>query len=175
MNLFIDTTGSYLIMIIFNKKIIDEKIIITNNNQAEIFIDELNSFLKSNNLDLINIENFFFAKGPGSFTGIRVGLTFAKALKASGFKHIYTINSLQLLLTNNSKAIIDARGKRYYYQELNDNIYSNPQIITEDIIDFNSVNTYEKNLLNIKDNLLKLIELNEYSDDLNPLYLKEAF
>lgn len=175
MNLFIDTTGTYLIMILFNEKIIAEKITETHNNQAEIFIDDLNDFLNDNQLSLKDIEKFFFAKGPGSFTGIRVGLTFAKALRSSGFNNVYTINSLQLLLANNSKAIIDARGQRYYYQELIDNIYSKPQIIEAQLIEINNMNTYENSLNEIKTNLLHLVKEEEYTDDLNPLYLKEAF
>lgn len=178
MNLFVDTTSNYIIFVLFNDNIIDEKIIKTNRNQSEIFVTEFDLFLRENNKCMADITMFYFAQGPGSFTGIRVGLSFAKALFCSGYTNIRTVNSLHLLLSNfdNSSAIIDARGNKSYYIEVVNGIISDEKIINnEDINDFDNINTYEKSLSFIGENIVKIVENRLYSNCLQSLYIKEAF
>lgn len=173
MNLFVDTTSKYLIFVLFDKEIIDQNFLQTNNNQAEIFLDELDHFLKKNKCSIENIDNFYFAQGPGSFTGIRVALSFAKALKVSGYPNIYTINSLHLLINNyDDQAIIDARGnKSYYYNNKTKEmaIYPNDELIESNYL------TYDNNHLNIPLNLLRIVNEKLYSSKIEATYIKEAF
>ena len=68
-----------------------------------------------NDIDLIAVSN-----GPGSFTGIRIGLTTAKALAHMSEIPIVTISTLDSLAVNNIKnvshivSIIDARRKNVF-------------------------------------------------------------
>ncbi|MDL2211495.1 tRNA (adenosine(37)-N6)-threonylcarbamoyltransferase complex dimerization subunit type 1 TsaB [Erysipelotrichaceae bacterium OttesenSCG-928-M19] len=178
MNLYIDTSSSYLIFSLFDKKVKDYHLIETNKNQSEIFIESLNTFLNNNNITLKDINNFFFARGPGSFTGIRVGLTFAKALKSSGYNNIYTISSLEVLMNDfsYSQAIIDARGQKYYYQEVKNEVFSQPKIIeTASITNLNDYCTYENSLTKIIENVVELVKIERYSSDIYSEYIKDAF
>ncbi|WP_423364555.1 tRNA (adenosine(37)-N6)-threonylcarbamoyltransferase complex dimerization subunit type 1 TsaB [Mycoplasma sp. P36-A1] len=180
MKLYIDTTNQFIIFVLINNdRIINSKIINTNRNQSEKFIDELDLFLKSNNTNIDSIQDFFFANGPGSFTGIRVGLSFAKALLVSKKVNIYTINTLHTLVDNfvDSESIIDARGGKYYYVKVLNNKFNKPQLLEKSdvILENKNINTYENSISKIPDNVLHLIENEIYSLDISSLYVKEAF
>jgi len=176
MNLYVDTSNKYIILVLFNDSEIAYSKLEANRNQAEIFVPYLSGFLKENNVTLEDIDKFFFAKGPGSFTGVRVGLTYAKALKVSGYNNLYTINSLLVLCANleNAQSVIDARGKKYYYQEIIDGHIKEPQLIDYDQINIDSVNTYETAIDLIPNNVVNIVKNKLYSDDLEILYIKEA-
>jgi len=177
MNLFVDTSNKYILLSLFDEEVHDYKIIEANRNQAEIFVPSLNTFLHENNQSIETIDHFYFTKGPGSFTGVRVGLTYAKALKVSGYNNIHTINTLYTLLDSieNAQSIIDARGQKYYYQSVIDGVFQQPQLIAYDQVDLDKVNTYENTLQQIPSNLVELVNNHLYDDDLDILYIKEAF
>lgn len=175
MNLFIDTTSNYIIFSLFDENVIASKIIETKQNQSEIFIDEFSLFLNENSLKITDIINFFFARGPGSFTGVRVGLTFAKGLKVSGYKNIYTLSSIEILFDQyqNNSATIDARGNKYYYQEIKDGVFLEPKIVEN--LDITTTRNYSNSLDKIAQNVVNLVNEKRYSKNLDPLYIKEAF
>ena len=178
MNLFIDTSNKYIIFVLFDSEIKFCEFIETNNNQSEIFLDRLDHFLNSKQLQLAEIDNFFVARGPGSFTGIRIGLSFAKALKVSGYEQVYTISSLELLLDNyhNSVAIIDARGQKFYYQEVVESKFLSPKVVlASELSKEISYNSYQNTLNVITQNVLNLVEKQRYSSDLTSEYVKAAF
>jgi tRNA threonylcarbamoyl adenosine modification protein YeaZ len=156
---------------------VDKKIIETNKNQSEIFFNVLDSFLVNNNIDINNIDKFYFACGPGSFTGIRVGLTFAKALACSNKNKVYTISSLDMLLgdVQNGIALIDARGNKYYVRKKEDNIFKEIELINKDDLVNDNYITYDSSLDNIPNNIIYLVNNNYYSDNIESLYVKAAF
>ena len=102
--------------------------IVTNSISNEVTHSEkllplIDTTLKENNLKLENIDMYACINGPGSFTGIRIGLS---TLKAFGFidnKKIFSMSSLDLMsyvAYKKSKdciiiSLIDARNDRVYY------------------------------------------------------------
>ncbi|MEG0364901.1 MAG: tRNA (adenosine(37)-N6)-threonylcarbamoyltransferase complex dimerization subunit type 1 TsaB [Erysipelotrichales bacterium] len=177
MNLFIDTTSSYIILSLFDNDVKDSNIMETNRNQSEVFMEVLDTFLIKNNVHLNEIKHFYFACGPGSFTGIRVGLTFMKGLLVSGYTNINTIPSLYLLFDNfkDSNSIIDARGGKYYTQQVKDGTMQEAKLIECDNIDSSKYCTYDKELINIPSNVVRLVKNNYITSDFNGIYIKEAF
>ena len=112
--LFIDTCTSNLIVSLiidgnivscFNKKI--------ENGMSNYLLKEIESQLNSNNIKASSIDAIFVSNGPGSFTGIRVGLTIAKVYAWSLNIKVIPISSLEVLCSTNSDknnlAIMDAR------------------------------------------------------------------
>lgn len=70
--------------------------------------------LKKCSIDIKNIDRIYVVTGPGSFTGIRIGLTIIKVLAWSLNKEIIPISSLELMATTDCEAelvvpYIDAR------------------------------------------------------------------
>ncbi|QVK08772.1 tRNA (adenosine(37)-N6)-threonylcarbamoyltransferase complex dimerization subunit type 1 TsaB [Mycoplasma mycoides] len=184
MNLFIDTTNWKLIYLLEkDNQIIDSLIILNNKKLSDIAILKLEEFLKNNNLTLNDLKAFYLTIGPGSYTGVRVGLTIVKTLKVLNNNFdVFIINSL-LYQAGLNKIIscIDARSNKYYVS-----VYNNAKqlleisLIDQDQInnlinqyqDFKLVNDYQfdylKHYLDLKKHFIKIDDDNK----LNPLYIK---
>lgn len=119
--LSIDTSSSICaVAILENDKLLKE--ISQNNglNHSVVLMPMIQELLSSLNLELKDINLIVCDKGPGSFTGIRIGVATAKAFSDSLNIPAIGISSLESLaynITDNSIicSIIDAK---------NDNIYS---------------------------------------------------
>ena len=86
----------------------------------EILLVMVDEVLKKLNMDIEDIDLFVAVTGPGSFTGIRIGVTVVKALAMALNKPIVAVNTLEALsfgIFSDKKKIplIDARGERVYY------------------------------------------------------------
>ena len=149
--------------------------------------------LKKNNLLLNDIDKIFIVNGPGSFTGIRVGVIVAKTIAWTLKKDIIPISSLELMATTNTDKkyivpMIDARrGNIFtgiYDNELN--CITNDQLVNMEEFISNLHNDYAfvsydniniNNLGNVNIEVLKVINkhINDKSvnpHNLNPNYLK---
>ena len=101
--------------------------------QSELLASEIDECLKVSNTKPSDISKVVVTNGPGSYTGIRIGLTFAKVFAASLNIELVVISSLMALAGKKSNvlSIIDARSKRAYY-----GIYNNGKVIKEDSVDY---------------------------------------
>lgn len=106
----------------------------------EILLVMVDEVLKKLNIDIEDIDLFVAVTGPGSFTGIRIGVTVVKALAMALNKPIVAVNTLEALsfgIFSDKKKIplIDARGERVYYGVYegisNTNIFA-PALLTID-------------------------------------------
>lgn len=79
--LFIDTTSSEVIKVGLNKNgeefFLEQQM---SKQKAQVVLPLIDSFLKKHDLKLKDIEEIYVNPGPGSFTGVRVGLTIANTL-----------------------------------------------------------------------------------------------
>ena len=118
-SLFIDTSASDVSIAILK----DDKILSEINksipNQHSIyvvpFIDEV---LKNASLTPDRIEKIYVVTGPGSFTGVRIGVTIAKTYAYLKKLPITAISSLKMLALSNPNetvlSLIDAKHNHYY-------------------------------------------------------------
>ncbi|WP_026389611.1 tRNA (adenosine(37)-N6)-threonylcarbamoyltransferase complex dimerization subunit type 1 TsaB [[Acholeplasma] multilocale] len=185
MNLFIDTTNWNLIYLLEQDgKIIDSFIRPDTKKISEIAIDDLREFLNKNSLTIKEILNIYVTTGPGSYTGVRIGLGIAKTLKTLNSNYdVFIMNSLKFQAgMGKTISMFDARGNKNYIgiykdgisqveeyviplDEIEDlkNEYSNYKIVKDyEEIDF------EDNFLITKDMFEKIEDVN----DLLPLYVK---
>ncbi len=94
--------------------ILDENNLIaeyTINNKLEhstLIMDIVDKLLKDSNLDIDDIDGFVVSKGPGSFTGLRIGMATVKGLSFGSNKPYVSISSLDALAYSlvNFKGII---------------------------------------------------------------------
>ena len=86
---------------------------------SEILVKMIERMLNDLKIKLSDIDLFSVAKGPGSFTGLRIGMTTIKAMAQALDKDIIGVSTLEamafsILNANKILAIIDARGDRYF-------------------------------------------------------------
>ena len=105
--LLIDTSSSHvLVSIIKDYKIIglfNEEIKDDMSSQILIILDNC---LKQANVSLEDINKLFIINGPGSFTGVRVGVTLAKVISWSLNIGLIPLSSLELLASSSSNNLI---------------------------------------------------------------------
>lgn len=144
-SLFIDTALSYIRIAIFkDDKLIDSINEKCEKNMSALFDSKVEELFKRNNLELTEVNKIYTVTGPGSFTGIRVGMTFSKVLAMALNLKITPISELQVLATTNTTKLkapmIDARrGYVYagvYDQDLN-TITEDKHILLEDFLNIN--------------------------------------
>lgn len=195
-SLFLDTCNlNVIIAILKDKQVIYSKIIENKNDLSEKLLPIIKDGIESINLNIHDVKKIFVANGPGSFTGIRIGVTVAKVLAWTMNIDIVPVSSLEVLATTNTEKkylcpIIDAR-RGYVYTGLYDNelnvIIENKYTKLEDFI--SNLKYNKEDILFISyDNLLEQIVkpsydinklINKHFEDLslnphevNPIYLK---
>lgn len=114
-SLFIDTSyKSLFVGIVDNNRLIDQICMMAEANFSEKLIPTIKEIIDKNNISLEKIDKLFVTVGPGSFTGIRIGLAVCKTLAFALNKRIVPISSLEFMATTkvNTKykiSFIDAR------------------------------------------------------------------
>jgi tRNA threonylcarbamoyladenosine biosynthesis protein TsaB len=85
---------------------------------AHILFGEIDSLLARANIDVRDIAAFASASGPGSFTGVRIGLTAVKGLAEATGRTVIAISNLQALASFGEGPVravaIDARRGEIY-------------------------------------------------------------
>lgn len=103
----------------------DEEIIVEKNeqdqrNHSEHLDPMIDEILKDNDLKLNNIDRFAVAIGPGSYTGLRIGITTVKMFASILNKEVVGISTLQALAKSVEDedtlivAGLDARNDNYF-------------------------------------------------------------
>jgi tRNA threonylcarbamoyl adenosine modification protein YeaZ len=178
--LFLDTHNHILnaSLILNDKVIIKEKESV--NSHSVLLLPMIKEILDENSLKAKDINKIIVVNGPGSFTGIRIGLTVAKVLAYSLNIPIYTISSLKAYLISNdidNKCFFIEDNKGFYLCALDKNnevlieecyLEELPNLsnytIVEDKLDINKIikyleNAHSLNPHSIKANYIKKIEV----------------
>lgn len=95
-----------------------------NNYHSAYLISGIKKLLEENNITLQDIDFFAVNNGPGSFTGIRAGVTVAKTLAKELNKNVAGLNSLDILYKAyqnlDPDIILDARREQFYFRNAAD-------------------------------------------------------
>lgn len=112
MNLFLDTTSPKNTLILFNEKkdIITTYFFDVRLNESTRLIEELNDFLKLNNLSYFDLENIVVVNWPWSFTWIRTTVLLVNTINFIIKKNITTLTYFDLF--DNNYPIIKSSSKR---------------------------------------------------------------
>lgn len=96
--LAIETSSSTLsVAINIDGKIVCEYFYNAGMIHSEVLISVIETALKNANLTIKDIDKFAVSSGPGSFTGIRVGMTVIKTIAQSLKKSVVCFNCLDIL------------------------------------------------------------------------------
>ena len=196
-SLFLDTCNHNIIISLFNdNKIVDSTFFENDNNLSEKLLPNIKDLLDRNKISINKLNRIYISIGPGSFTGIRIGVAVAKVIAWSLNIDIIPISSLEVMASINSFnkyicPLIDAR-RGFVYAGLYDNDLNNiveDKYIKLDELKENLENNYEdityvsydKIDNTIKPNIdLEKIVLKHVNDSpinphlVNPNYLKKT-
>lgn len=112
------------------KNIIEEKIPRQHAEKLPLFYDEL---VNNTGLTLSEIDAIAISIGPGSFTGLRIGLSYAKGLAYSHQKPLIPVPTMQSLIEGSGVkgddvvVVMYSHGNKYFLrdQEIGDSSNSN--------------------------------------------------
>lgn len=84
--------------------------------QSEYMIPELYKLLEKYGVKMDEIKEVIVAKGPGSYTGVRIAITIAKTIATALDAKLYAVSSLRVQKDrkNPSICLINARSGRSY-------------------------------------------------------------
>ena len=130
---YIDTTSNYLYTGLSkdNLLLIERKLNLAH-DLSTFALDEVRKMFLEVNIDVNDVDKIIVVNGPGSFTGIRIGVTIAKLYAYLLHKDITTISSLEAMnISNNDDClhvpIINAR-RGYVFGA----VYNNDEVVLEE-------------------------------------------
>jgi tRNA threonylcarbamoyladenosine biosynthesis protein TsaB len=117
--LALDTTSEYgSLALVEDGQAIAEESLHSPEGFSQILFSRLSELLAENGWKLDEIDCFAAAAGPGSFTGVRVGLAAAKGLAEALSKPVVAVSNLEAVASFGSAAlraaVIDARRGQVY-------------------------------------------------------------
>ena len=139
--LAIDTSGKHLTVIACGEKLIVRHLPDCSLSHSVVLTDEIELALSEAEMTLKDADVLACAVGPGSFTGIRIGVATVKAFSYAENIKVLPVTSFETLAYNISSkkrklTLIDARHGNYYaclFDEKNEQI-SSPQFLNEEEI-----------------------------------------
>lgn len=96
-------------------------------SHSEFLLQEIEDFLFKHNLTIQQIDVLSINVGPGSFTGVRIGISFVKAFIAGLNQKTVVINNFELIdfnILNKPKSyyiVLNSNNEDFYYQEVDEN------------------------------------------------------
>jgi|SRR3989338_4038863 len=151
-----NTTNSQLgVVLLQDQKVLAQVEFDENSNQAEFLIVEIEKILRTQNIWYQDLSAIATIKGPGSFTGVRIGLVAAKMIKLTTNLPLFTFDALSVLANENRAfegkifAIIDAKMDEFFIGEF---LSQNNKIKT--IMESRLVQLHELKDLNLDQNHL---------------------
>ena len=120
--LSVDTSSSVCaVALLEDEELINQKILDNGKTHSENFMSLLDETLKETNISLDDIDLIVCCVGPGSFTGIRIGIASIKAIAEIKHIKIVSVTSLESLSYNVESvdkediiSMIDARNNQVY-------------------------------------------------------------
>ena len=123
-----------------NDKIILELNINNNKTHSETLVPLINELLVKSNLNLLDIKAIACDVGPGSFTGIRIGISTIKAISESLNIPVIPVSSLEALAYNICNvncdticSLIDAKNNQVYSGIFDNNYNLLENFLADDI------------------------------------------
>lgn len=144
-------------------------------NHSVYSVNMIDRLLKNNNIDTHYLNEIIVVNGPGSFTGVRIGVTIAKTLAYTLNIPIKTITSLEAIslgvdndLDKKIVTIKDLKGAFVGYFDKNNEIITNYMYMNKDSYnDF--INDKEKYIVESDEmNISKIYNYMKSKEPVNP-------
>lgn len=121
--LSLDTSTPVLSLSLRTDKSYEERKIIGNFSHSENLLSEIKSMTARAGIALKDLELLICTKGPGSFTGLRVGMASLKGISLASSAPLVSVPTLSVIEKSVSSlwrgailSVIDAKKKKFYYR-----------------------------------------------------------
>ncbi len=147
--LILDTSSDYLIIIISkDNTIIASHVLYAGKKMSELLLDQLDNILHAASISIKDIDELYAGIGPGSFTGVRIGVAMVLGLSSGLNKKAYGLSSLDIMAVVSNKGTVKTaallKGNVYAVRDydFNNNIFSEYYLkeIDSSINDYSLVN-----------------------------------
>ena len=118
LTLCLDTSYLYLgVALIRDDRLIASYCEVCAKKQSESIFTAIDNVFSQAGVDRNDIDSVCLSEGPGSYTGVRIGMTVGKVLCSINNIDLYTISSLRLYASGqeDTMVIMDARASRAYF------------------------------------------------------------
>lgn len=102
------------------------------NQQSKLLFTLINEILKEHNLTTTELDSIVISNGPGSFTGVRIGIAAAIGMQVGAGVQLYNFSTLQCLASQKpGHKLVSLRSSNdsFYTQEFDGNTPINDIII----------------------------------------------
>ena len=120
--LIVDTSSTAAsVAALVDDKVVGSFYIATDQTHSQKLMPMIDALLTSVDMNIQMFDQFAVCEGPGSFTGVRIGIATVKAFAHPKKLPIYTFNSMQLVAAAHFEckghvlALVDAKKGQVYY------------------------------------------------------------
>lgn len=176
----IDSTRSKLLIVLIDgdkayKKLLNEG----NKRHNSLLLPQIEQLLCENNLKIADMDCFCAVVGPGSFTGIRIGVATVNALAFATKKPIVEVTALELIAYNKKAGtcLINALHDNYYGATFKDGrvvdmkFFEKEQLPTENVFYQDDDDDYFESFTEV---IKQKAKAEKFSSKAMPLYLRKS-
>ena len=92
---FVDTSSDYLSLVLTsNKEVLSSIRILAGRKMSEEILGQINNIISVSQISISDIDEFYVVTGPGSFSGVRIGVAMVMGIAEGLSKKCYGITSL---------------------------------------------------------------------------------
>ena len=121
--LSLDTSTPVLSISLRTSSTYEERKVIGNFSHSENLLGEIKSLLKRGGIELKDLELLICTKGPGSFTGLRIGMAGLKGISLASSAPLVSVPTLSVIEESVESlwkgpilSVIDAKKKKFYFR-----------------------------------------------------------
>lgn len=158
-----------------NGKLIDNILVYEKNIHDKVLAQNVKNILIKNKININNLDAVAVSSGPGSFTGLRVGVSLAKALTFNNKPKLISIPSTLIWANSfknqgkNISVMLKSHGPFYYFHRFDEylNELNQVSLIDTDEFDYNDIENDLKagefpekyRIIKQKQDIINLVEL----------------
>lgn len=180
--LILDTSSDYLVLVLSqDNTVIASQVLHAGRKMSELLLFQLDNMLNSSSIDISEIDEFYAGVGPGSFTGVRIGVALVLGVSSALNKKAYGLSSLDVeAIVSGKKNLKTAsllKGDVYAVRDYDftNNVFSEYYVyeIHENINEYTLVNNNKSYFPNIS-YAVQSGRLWDFRADCLPIYLRKS-
>lgn len=175
----IDSTANELVLVAINGDVVNYHVGVAGarRHTGEILV-ALDNLLSKTDMEASELEYVGVVVGPGSFTGIRIGVSTANAMAYASGAKLVELTELECLLINHESALglIDCKHDNYYalYKEGENMEYKAVNVVETQPYEGERVYFTSPDPDNLYKCFIKKLTSGQFSDIAKPYYMKKS-